>query len=84
MAQVSLYMEDSMAKQLTAAAKTSNCSVSKYVALIISKNLLKNKTKERNKKQLLRQLCGALDDSDFAAPPDLSWEDEIPRRFDLI
>jgi hypothetical protein len=84
MAQVSLYIEDSMAEQLAAAAKNHNCSVSKYAASVIFRNLSEDKSKEINKKQLLKQLCGALDDPAFTIPSELPWENEIPRSFDLI
>ena len=84
MAQISLYVEDSMASQLTASAKISNCSVSKYVAALISKHLSENELEESRKKRILEQLCGALDDPSFEIPPELPWEKEIPRRFDLI
>jgi len=83
MAQISLYMEDSMVEQLTTAAETQNCSVSKYVASIISENLSRSESEENRKRQILKSLCGALDDPTFVIPSELSWEDEIPRRYDL-
>ena len=84
MAQISLYIEDSMVDQLAAAAKINNCSISKYVATLISENLSENEAEEAHKKQILKHLCGALDDPSFSSPSELAWEDEIPRRFDLI
>ena len=84
MAQISLYVEDSMASRLTAAAKSCNCSVSKYVAGLISSYLSENDSKEILKKQILNQLCGALNDPTFTVPSEISWENEIPRNFDLI
>ena len=84
MAQISLYINDSMAGKLSSAAKTHNCSVSKYVAAIITENLSKDESEEIRKKQVLKQLCGALDDQDFAIPSDIPRDDEITRRFDLI
>jgi metal-responsive CopG/Arc/MetJ family transcriptional regulator len=62
MAQISLYIDDSMVSKLNAAAKNRNCSVSKYVAELISERLSEDETEEVRKKQLLRQLCGVLDD----------------------
>ena len=84
MAQISLYVEDSMARSLTAMAKNNNCSVSKYVAGLISSHLSENESKETLKKHILGQLCGAMDDPAFNIPSELSWEDEIPRSFGLI
>ena len=84
MAQVSLYIEDSMAERLTSAAKNRNCSISKYVSSLISENFSKEESEEKIKKQILAKLCGAIKDSTFTIPSELSWNDEIPRRFDLI
>ena len=84
MAQISLYIEDSIVTKLTVAAKESNSSVSKYVASIISENLAKGESEEIHKKQILKRLCGALNDPTFTTPSELSWEADIPRRYDLI
>jgi hypothetical protein len=84
MAQISLYIDDSMAGRLNAAAKSRNCSVSKYVAELISERLSEYETEEMRKKQLLKQLRGALDDPDFAVPAEIALEHDIERRYDLI
>jgi len=84
MAQISLYIDDSTAVKLNAAAKSNNCSVSKYVAELITEKLSEKESEEKRKKQLLKQLCGALDDPTFVIPPEIPWENEIERRFDLI
>lgn len=84
MAQISLYIDDSMVGKLNAAAKNRNCSVSKYVAELIFEHLSEEDAEELRKKQLLKQLRGALDDPAFIIPDEISWEDEFPRRFDLI
>ena len=84
MAQISLYIDDSIVGKLNAAAKNRNCSVSKYVAALISERLSEEETEEARKKQMLKQLRGALDDPTFIIPDEISWDDEIPRRFDLI
>jgi hypothetical protein len=39
MTQISLYIEDAMASSLSAAARLSNCTVSNYVASIVSERL---------------------------------------------
>ena len=83
MAQISLYIDETMAERLGAAAKNHNCSVSKYVAALVSDNLSNNESEEANKKLMLKQLCGALDPQ-FVIPPKTQWEHESPRRFDLI
>ena len=84
MAQISLYMDDAMVKKLAAAAKESNCSVSKYVAELVSKKLSEEESGEIYKKQLLKKLCGALDDPSFTIPADIPWGNELPRKFDLL
>ena len=84
MAQLSLYIEDSMIEKLNIAAKMQNCSVSKYVAALVSDNLSNYEVEERQKKQILKQLCGALDDPTFSPPEKIPEKNEIPRRFDLV
>jgi len=73
MAQLSLYIDDFMIKRINAAAKINNCSVSKYVVSLISERLFSDETEEIRKKQILKQLCGALDDTSFSIAA------EIPR-----
>ena len=82
MAQISLYVEDSLAVRLTSAAKSQNCSVSKYVVSLITSSL--TDTEEHSKKLRLEQLRGALDDPAFESPTEISWSHEIPRRFDML
>ena len=84
MAQISLYIEDALASRLYTVAESHNSSVSKYVAALISRNLTEAEMEEKMKKQLLEQLCGALNDPAFTIPAELPWEYEIPRRLDLI
>ena len=84
MAQISLYINESMLGKLNDAAKNNHCSVSKYVAALISDKLSQDDSEEIRKKQLLKQLRGALDDPSFAVLGEISWEHEIPRRFDII
>ena len=84
MAQISLYIEDTLVPRLNAAAKARKLSVSKYVATVVSECLSQEDTEKKRKKQLLAELQGVLDDPTFAEPPDITWEVEIPRRFDLI
>ena len=84
MAQISLYIEDATAEKLNTAAKARNCSISKYVASIVNERLFEEEADEMRKKQILRQLRGALNDAAFAEPPDIPLEAEIRRNFDLI
>ena len=65
MAQVSLYIDDTMAKRLNAAAAAQGCSISKYVADIILKHFSEADSEESRKKQLLQKLCGAIEDPTF-------------------
>jgi len=69
MAQISLYIQESMADKLAAAAKARNYSVSKYVALIISEKLNEEDEDEIRKKRLLRELRGAINEKTFVEPP---------------
>jgi hypothetical protein len=84
MAQISLYIDDAMLNMLHTAAQSKNCSLSKYVASIISERLLDDNEDEMRKKELLRRLHGAANDHTLAEPLDIPWEMEINRRFDLI
>ena len=84
MAQLSLYIEDAIAEKLNAAAKARSCSVSKYVASIVNERLFEEEADEMRKKQILRELRGALNDAAFTEPPEIPLEAEIQRRFDLL
>jgi hypothetical protein len=84
MAQISVYVEDSMIERIHKAAKAVNCSVSKYVYSAVSDKLTAEETERARKQQLVRDLRGALNDPSFAEPSDISWDTEIPRRYDLI
>ena len=84
MAQISIYIDNALAPRLNAAAKAQKSSISKYVASVVSERLSAEDAEEVRKKQLLEELQGALDDPTFVEPPEVPWEYEIPRRFDLI
>jgi hypothetical protein len=84
MAQISLYIDDLTAEKLGVAAKARNCSISKYVASLVSERLSEEDADDARKKQLLRELRGAIKDPSFAEPSEISWEANIPRRFDLL
>jgi hypothetical protein len=51
---------------------------------IINEKLLEDDADERRKKQILRELRGALNDAEFPEPTEIPWESEIQRRYDLI
>ncbi|MDR1205807.1 MAG: hypothetical protein LBL26_10070 [Peptococcaceae bacterium] len=76
MAQISLYIDDSTAGRLSDAAKARNCSISKYVAVIISEQLSKEEADQARKKQLIKELRGAIHDPSFVEPPEIPWEAE--------
>jgi len=84
MAQISLYIEDSMAELLSAAAKSENCSVSKYVAAIISERLFERDAEEERKAAALRGLEGSINDWSFMMPSDIPMAAEKSRRYDLL
>jgi len=76
MAQISLYIEDSVIARLSAAAKERNCSISKYVAFLIGEQLSKEDQDAAKRKQILMGLCGSIGDESFAGP----LEARTPRR----
>jgi len=84
MAQISLYIEDSIAERLNAAAKIRNCSISKYVVSILNERLNEEDADEMRKKRILRELRGSIKDTTFVEPPDIPMESEIQRRYDLL
>jgi hypothetical protein len=84
MAQISLYIEDSVAERLSIAAKLQNCSISKYVSSLILDRLSCEAAEEKAKIELLRGLRGAIDDPTFCPPADLPMVAEPNRRYDLL
>lgn len=84
MAQISLYIEDSVAKRLSIAAKLQNCSTSKYVSSLILDRLSCDAAAEKAKMELLHNLRGSIDDPTFCLPEDLPMAAESSRRYDLI
>ncbi|MCL2366317.1 MAG: hypothetical protein FWC75_04635 [Oscillospiraceae bacterium] len=84
MAQISLYVDDAMIVRLNAVAKAHNCSISKYVAAVVSESLSREDSEKIMKLQLLTELQGSISDTTFVAPLDIPWESELPRRFDLL
>ena len=84
MAQISLYIQDSMADKLAAAAKARNYSVSRYAAQIISEKLNEEDEDEARKMRVLKELRGAITDKTFAEPSEIPWEMDTLRRFDLL
>jgi Uma2 family endonuclease len=78
MAQISLYVDDPTANRLNATARARNCSISKYVAGIISAQFSEEDADEARKKQLLKELRGAIHDPSFVEPSEIPWEpDEL-------
>jgi len=84
MAQISLYIRDSMADKLIAAAKARDYSVSKYVALIVSERLDEEDEAETRKKRVLKELRGAIKEASFIEAPEIPWEADTQRMFDLL
>jgi hypothetical protein len=83
-AQIYLYIDDSTAEKLGVAAKARNCSISKYVAALVSERLSEEEAEDARKKQMLHELRGAIKDPGFAEPPEIPWEADILRRFDML
>ena len=84
MAQISLYVDEATAARLSAAARARNLSLSKYVANVVAESLLSGEAEETQKKQLLADLLGALDDPTYTEPPEIPMVAESHRRYDLI
>ena len=84
MAQISLYIDDSMAEKLNMAAKLRKCSLSKYVALILDEKISEEEAQESKKRKILKETRGAIKDDTFVEPPEIPWEYEIKRRYDLL
>ena len=76
MAQISLYIEDSMKERLNAAAKARDYSVSKYVSTLVNEQLIHDESDELRKKKIFRELKGALTDPTVFKPPELLWNIE--------
>ena len=84
MGQISLYVDDATISKLNRAARARSCSVSKYVAGIVSERLREDDAAESHKKELLQRLRGAVKDPSFAEPQDIPWDAGAPRRYDLL
>jgi len=84
MGQISLYVDDAVISRLNAAAHSKNCSISKYVATIVSERLLEDAAEELRKRELLRKLRGSIKAPSFVEPQDIPWEADVPRRYDLL
>ena len=70
MAQISIFIEDWMAKRLNAEARELDCSVSRHVINIVSEHLEKENSEESRKKAALQSVKGASNDDTFVIHPD--------------
>ena len=84
MAQISLYIDDSLAEMLGAAAESQNCSVSKFVAAIITQHLSDEDAEDERKMRVFCDLEGSINDCSFAEPPEIPLVAEKGRRYDLL
>ena len=84
MGQISLYIDDVIISRLNTAARSKNCSVSKYVASVVSERLLEDDAEELRKRELLRKLRGAVKDPSLVEPQNISLDADVPRRYDLL
>lgn len=84
MAQISLYIEDSLFGRLNAAAKSKNCSISKFVAALVNENLSKENDEETYKKRALMELLSMEPDPTWVKPSEIPQSAELPRKWDLI
>ena len=83
-AQISLYVDDSLISKLHDAANRQNTSVSKYVSGVLSDYFTEVETEEARKKELLKSLWGAIPDPTFIRQPQIPWGLDVPRRYDLL
>lgn len=83
-AQISLYIDDSLAEKLSIAASMQNCSLSKYVAALVTSRLSEEEEKEKRTLMALRELRGSIDDPTFSKPVDLLLVADANRRYDLL
>ena len=84
MLQIVLNIDDSVADRLDAVAKASRCSTSDYVTALVMERFSEEEAEDTAKKQILKELRGAIKDSSFVEPPEIPWDVELPRRFDLL
>ena len=84
MLQIVLDIDDSVADRLDAIAKASHCSTSDYVTALVMKRFTEEEAEDMVKKQILKELRGAIKDTSFVEPPEVPWDVELPRRFDLL
>jgi len=83
MPQISLYVQDSLARKLITTAKAHNYSVSKYVATVLAAKLAEDENNEADRRLAYRQLAGAIQ-GELIEPDEIPWESNVPRRFDLL
>jgi len=84
MTQITLDIKDSMADQLQTTATKRNDSISSHIISIITEKLSEAEEKEKMKNYALEKTLGVFRDDPLSVPPDIPWEADAPRRFDLL
>ena len=84
MQQISLDIQEPLADRLRTAASLRNHSVSGFIISIISEKLDEDDEVERRKNHALENTQGVFLDDPLAEPPEIPWELDAPRRFDLL
>ncbi|MDR0498469.1 MAG: hypothetical protein LBH03_01890 [Holophagales bacterium] len=84
MPQISLDIQDSLADRLQVAAIQRKSTISTLIISIIDEKLNERDEAERKKNYALEKTQGSFKDEPLSKPPDIPWEADVPRRFDLL
>ena len=71
MAQINLFVDESMAKKLNDKSRELGYSVSKYILMVVAEELEKGDSEETRKKRILLELRGAVNDNTFSIHHDI-------------
>jgi len=84
MPQISIDIQDSMADRLQTAATRRNYSIPSFIISIIAEKLSEADEAEKKKNHALEKTQGSFKDEPLSKPPDIPWEADAPRMFDLL
>jgi hypothetical protein len=82
--QISLDIQESMADRIQTAATQRNFSISAFIVSIIAEKLNEADKADRTKNYALEKTQGSFKDGLLSKPPDIPWEADAPRKFDLL
>jgi hypothetical protein len=84
MPQISLDIQDSMADRLQTAAAQRESTIPIFIISIIAEKLNEADEAEKRKSHALEKTQGSFKDEPLSEPPDIPWEADAPRKFDLL